>query len=147
MSGPKGTLGYRSRTEAAIAMQAQGHSNRQIAEVLGVSVSTAAALLASGHRAKRRGGTGVPAPGGSGRGKYGLPTAHLETAIMDLHDAGHSRADIAAQLGIERHTVEKIVSYMGEGATDVALGRYATAKASAALLAAILRHHPDRCSA
>jgi len=136
-------LGHTTRTAAAMALQAEGRSNRQIAETLNIPVKSASALLASGHRAKKRGGTGQP----SQRGKYGITTAQLETSIMDLYDAGHSRADIAQRLGIERQTVEKVVSYMSEGATDLATGRYATAKASAALLDAIRRHHPDRCAA
>lgn len=136
-------LGYPTRTAAAIALQQQGYSNRQIAEALNVSVSTASALLASGHRAKKRGGTGVP----SERGKYGMPTAQLETSIMDLYDAGRSKAAIAEALNIRRETVEKVIGYMSEGSTDLAFGKSAAARASAALLNAIRQHHPERCGA
>lgn len=135
-------LGYPTRTAAAIALQQQGYTNRQIAETLNVSVSTASALLASGHRAKKRGGTGTA----SERGKYGFGTAQLETMIMDLYDAGRSKAEIAEALNIRRETVEKITQNMSEGATDLALGRSATARGSAALIAAIRLHHPERCS-
>lgn len=136
-------LGHPTRTAAAIALQQQGHSNRQIAEALGVSVSTASALLVSGHRAKKRGGTGVP----SERGKYGMPTAQLEARIMDLYDAGRRQGEIAEALNIRPETVGKVVAYMSEGATDLAFGRGAAARASAALLAALKIHHPERCGA
>ena len=136
-------LGHPTRTAAAIALQQQGATNRQIAETLGVSVSTASALLASGHRAKKRGGSGSP----SERGKYGIGTAALETAIMDLWDEGKSYSDIADILNIRRETAQKIVAYMREGATDLAMGREMAARCSDALLAALIRHHPERCSA
>lgn len=142
-----GVLGYPTRTAAAMAMQAEGRSNRQIAETLNVSVSTASALLASGHRAKKRGGTGHAGSSGNGRGKYGMPTAQLETTVMDLFDKGLNRADIAARLGIERQTVEKVIGYMSEGATDLAFGPYSTKRATDALIEAIRRHHPERCQA
>jgi len=131
-----------TRTEVALAMQDAGASNREIGEKLGVSVSTASALLASGHRAKSRGGTGVP----SQRGKYGIPTAALETAIMDLWDEGKSYDQIAEALNIRRETAQKIVAYMREGATDWSMGGAAAARGSEALLAALLRHHPERCT-
>lgn len=132
-----------TRTEAAIALQAAGSNNREIAEKLGVSVSTASALLASGHRAKSRGGSGSP----SERGKYGVSTAALETAIMDLWDMGRSHAEIADALNIRRETSVKIVAYMREGATDLATGRAVAARSSDALLSALRRHHPERCGA
>lgn len=132
-----------TRTEAAIALQAEGSSNREIAEKLSVSVSTASALLASGHRAKSRGGTGSP----TGRGKYGMTSAALETAIMDLWDAGKSYGEIAEQLNIRRETAEKIVAYMREGITDLSMGRAALTRCSDALVSALRRHHPERCGA
>ncbi|WIA56580.1 hypothetical protein N6H05_01780 [Sphingobium sp. WTD-1] len=132
-----------TRTARALALQARGASNRQIADALGVTVSTASALLASGHRAKSRGGTGTPCE----RGKYGIGTAALETAIMDLWDEGKSYGQIAELLNIRRETAEKIVAYMREGATDLASGEAATARSSAALLDALRRAHPERCSA
>lgn len=140
-------LGHPTRTAAALALQAQGASNRQIAETLGVSVSTASALLASGHRAKRRGGTGAPASAGCGRGKYGIPTAQLETAIMDLYDEGLSREAIADRLNLSRQTVESITRYMSEGSADLAFGRGPAMRGSTALIEAIKRVYPDRCSA
>ena len=136
-------LGYPTRTAAAIALQSQGYNNRQIAEALGVSVSTACALLASGHRAKKRGGNGAP----SERGKYGMPTAQLEARIMDLYDAGKRHGEIAQTLNIRVETVGKVVAYMSEGATDLAFGPGAASRGSAALLAALQHHHPDRCHA
>ena len=134
-------LGYPTRTAAAIALQGQGYSNRKIAEALNISVSTVSALLASGHRAKKRGGTGAPTE----RGKYGMGTAQLEARIMDLYDAGTRQGEIARTLNIRPETVGKVVAYMSEGATDLAFGRGAAARASASLLAAIQRHHPERC--
>lgn len=136
-----------SRTDAAIAMQAQGRTNREIAQALGVSVSTAAALLASGHRAKKRGGAGHPASAGLARGRYGMGTTQLETAIMDLWEAKQSKQAIAEALDVRVETVEKIVSYMREGQTDLAFGAKAAALSSSALLAALRRHHPERCGA
>lgn len=133
-------LGHPTRTAAAIALQEQGYSNRQIAEALNVSVSTACALLVSGHRAKKRGGTGTP----SQRGKYGMPTAQLEARIMDLYDAGRRKGEIAQALNVRPETVDKVIAYMSEGATDLAFGRGAAARASAALLAALRLHHPER---
>ncbi|NML88379.1 response regulator transcription factor [Sphingobium sp. TB-6] len=134
-------LGYPTRTAAAIALQGQGYGNRQIAEALNISVSTVSALLASGYRAKKRGGTGAP----SERGKYGMGTAQLEARIMDLYDAGSRQGEIAKALNIRPETVGKVVGYMSEGATDLAFGRCAAVRASASLLAAIQRHHPERC--
>lgn len=137
-------LGYPTRTAAALALQAEGRSNREIAQVLGVSVSTVSALLASGHRAKHRGGTGQPASAGSSRRKYGIPTSQLETSIMDLYDAGVARTGIADRLNLSRETVDKVIGYMSEGATELAFGRGAAARGSQALIAAIARCHPER---
>ncbi len=136
-----------TRTQTALDMQAQGASNREIAQALNVSVSTAAALLASGHRAKKRGGTGAPVNAGSGRGKYEISTNQLETAVMDLWDAGQSKEAIADALDIRVESVGKILGYMREGNTERAFGPEAAARCSADLLAAIRRAHPDRCSA
>lgn len=137
----KPVLGYASRTDAAIALQAAGKSNRDIAVMLGVPVSTASALIASGHRAKARSGTDARAP----RGKYGMPTPQLEAAIMDLYEAGATRDAIADRIGIRRETVGKIIGYMRIGAADIAVGAKAAAFGSAALLTALRRHHPERC--
>ena len=66
MTIAKPALGYPSRTAAAVAMRADGQDLRQIANALGVTTSTASALLASSDRkppSKRtpRGGAGAVA--------------------------------------------------------------------------------------
>lgn len=132
-----------TRTERALSMQAEGRSSREIAQALGVSVSCASALLSSGHRAKKRGGNGTP----TGRGRYGISTSELETTIMDLYEADVSRSAIAEQLGIRRETVDKIIGYMQVGHSELVNGPSAIARASAMLLDAIRRHHPERCGA
>jgi len=136
-----------TRTQTALDMQAQGASNREIAQKLNVSVSTAAALLASGHRAKKRGGTGAPVNAGSGRGKYEISTYQLETAVMDLWEDGQSKEAIAEALDVRVESVGKILGYMREGNSERAFGAAAAARSSADLLAAIRRAHPDRCGA
>jgi hypothetical protein len=53
MSGPVPTLGYPSKSQAAIALCAQGLSHRQIAEKIGVDPTAVGALLDSGLRRRR----------------------------------------------------------------------------------------------
>ncbi|BAV64789.1 hypothetical protein [Sphingobium cloacae] len=139
----KETLGYPTRTEAVIALAAQGLTNREIGEKIGIAASTVAALAASAQRAKtiRRAPATTPK-----RGRYGMPTAQLETKIMDLYEAGLTRDQIAARLNIRRESADKIIGYMRIGRSDQATGAKAIAHASAMLLAAIRRHHPERCA-
>jgi DNA-binding NarL/FixJ family response regulator len=144
----KETLGYPTRTEAVIALAAQGLDNRAIGARIGISPSTVAALAASAARAKGRTG---PRDGSARtmpqRGKYGMPTAQLETMVMDLYEEGLNRDQIAQQLSIRRETADKVIGYMQIGRSDHANGEKAVAHASAMLLAAIRRHHPERCGA
>ena len=51
MGAPKRTLGFASRTEAVLALRAEGHSTRQIADRIGIE-------------GKRRGWTRCPRCGG-----------------------------------------------------------------------------------
>lgn len=136
-----------TRTETALSMQARGASNREIAQKLNVTVSTAAALLASGHRAKKRGGTGAPANAGSGRGRFNMGTTQLENAIMDLWDERASKEAIAEALDVRVETVENILSYMRITKSDLAFSDKAVGESTDALLDALRRHHPDRCTA
>lgn len=140
----KETLGYPTRTEAVIALAAQGLDNRAIGARIGISPSTVAALAASAARAKGRTGLSRTMPQ---RGKYGMPTAQLETMVMDLYEEGLNRDQIAQQLSIRRETADKVIGYMQIGRSDHANGEKAVAHASAMLLAAIRRHHPERCGA
>ncbi len=50
MGAPKPTLGYPSRTEACLALLAQGQTKRQIADRIGISATTVDALLQSASR-------------------------------------------------------------------------------------------------
>lgn len=140
----KETLGYPTRTEAVLALAAQGLDNRAIGAKVGISPSTVAALAASAQRAKSRRTEPCATPK---RGRYGMPTAQLETAVMDLYEAGLNRDQIADQLNIRRETADKVIGYMQIGRSDHAQGSKAIAHASAMLLAAIRRHHPERCAA
>lgn len=54
MGAPKQTLGYPSRTEAVLALRANGLSTRQIAERIGIQDQTVTALEHSSGRAKKR---------------------------------------------------------------------------------------------
>ncbi len=133
----KETLGYPSRTAAVLALAAEGLDNREIGQRIGITPSTVAALAASSAR-------------WNGRkvrkdAKYGLSTAQLETAIMDLFDQGLTRDDIAKRLNLRPESAEKIIGYMRIGASDRRSGPEAAALGSASLIAAIRRHHPERC--
>lgn len=75
------------------------------------------------------------------------PYTILENAIMDRYEAGLPRDQIAAELNCTPVTVDKIIGYMQIGESDLAIGPGRTAKASAALAAAIAFHHPDRINA
>ncbi len=140
----KATLGYPTRTEAVIALAAQGLDNREIGARIGLSPSRVAAGAASAARAKGRFGSACTTPK---RGKYGMPTAQLETMVMDLHEEGLNRDQIAERLNIRRETADKIIGYMQIGRSDHANGPAAIAHGSAMLLAAIRRFHPERCDA
>ena len=52
MGKAKPCLGYPSRTAAALALQAEGKNYREIANIIGISLSAASALL-SGAKNKR----------------------------------------------------------------------------------------------
>lgn len=52
MGGPKPTLGYPSRTAAAIALRAAGLSTKEIASRIGVAPATVVSLEISGRRAR-----------------------------------------------------------------------------------------------
>lgn len=141
MSG-KETLGYPTRTDAVIALAAQGLDNRAIGAAIGISPSTVAALTASAARAKGRVRQACTTPK---RGKYGMPMAQLETAVMDLYEDGLTRDQIAERLNIRRESADKIIRYMQIGQSDHVNGPKASAHGSAMLLAALRRHHPERC--
>jgi hypothetical protein len=53
MSGPVPTLGYKSKSQAAVALNDRGISHREIAQRVGVAVAAVGALINSGKRAKR----------------------------------------------------------------------------------------------
>lgn len=54
MGAPKATLEFSSRTEAVLALRAEGKTSRQIADRIGISESTVTALEHSAGRAKKR---------------------------------------------------------------------------------------------
>jgi hypothetical protein len=53
MSGPVPTIGYRSKSQAAVALAAIGLPHREIAAKLGVATTTVGALINSGRRARK----------------------------------------------------------------------------------------------
>lgn len=53
MSGPVPTLGYRSKSQAAVALAAIGLPHREIASKLGVPTAIVGALIDSGRRARK----------------------------------------------------------------------------------------------
>lgn len=135
MSSPKPTLGYASRTEAAIALQAEGLSPRQIAEKIGVTTGNVHDLIRSGLL--KLGRLDVPSRGPRGS------TAALEASVMDAWDAGLSIEQIATKLEISRDSASKTLAYMREGISDRAMTPKTLVSSSDALVAAILRAHPD----
>lgn len=139
----KETLGYPTRTAAVLALVEQGFDNRAIAQKVGISTSTVSAILVSAARSKARGGCSA-APQ---RGRYGMPFGQLETLVMDLYEGGHTRDQIAERLNIRRETADKIIRYMRIGQTDLAFGYDAAVRSSRLLVAALRRHHPERCGA
>jgi hypothetical protein len=54
MGAPIPVLGYRSRTDAVMALRAQGKSYAEIAEMIGVDRRRVAQLVHMGKRAKRK---------------------------------------------------------------------------------------------
>ena len=72
-------------------------------------------------------------------------THSTESLFMDLFDAGNSPRDIAAITGEPFSKVDRVLGYMREGASDDL--KKPARLGSAALLAAIARHHPERIRA
>ena len=138
MAGPKSCLGYRSRSEACFELRQQRLSYEEIGTRVGVSPGTVRALIASYCR---RPGLQQLAPA-----RISGSTAALEAAAMDLWDDGLSFDQIAARLEVPRQRVASILAYMREGDNDRAFGPKAIASQTAALLAAIRKHHPERCA-
>lgn len=135
----KPTMGYPTRTAAIRAMLAEGHTVREVADILGISSGTVSGLRISGERKKK-----ASAPAFEGR-----PPALVDQAedrIMDLWDAGLSAHRIAADLGVPLRYVQRVLQYMRDTSTDMACSPKAIKIASASLLAAIRRHHPERCA-
>lgn len=54
MGAAKPTLGFRSRTDAVLALRSDGCTTRQIADRIGIAEATVTALEHSAGRAKRR---------------------------------------------------------------------------------------------
>lgn len=95
MSAPIPTLGYRSRTDAALAFVAQGMPRAQIAAQMGIARWEVDALL---HQAKRR---KYPAPVPDRRG--GRRHTHLPMGTLDglrphASKRGVSPAELARRL-------------------------------------------------
>ena len=70
----------------------------------------------------------------------------LDDAVMELFDQGEARGEIARRLNVTTRTVQQAIQRMTPSAHD----RRASgliASGSAALLAAIARHHPERIAA
>ncbi|MEV4934389.1 hypothetical protein [Sphingobium sp. LSP13-1-1.1] len=70
----------------------------------------------------------------------------LEQRLMDLWDSGHSRERIIEITGEKPSTVDRVLGYMRDTEPEI-LARRSIPKGSAALLAAIARHHPERIRA
>lgn len=136
MSSPKPTLGYPTRTAAVLALIEKGLDNRAVAQKVGISTSTVSALIAKSR----------PAPSSAPRRERPkVPYRQLEMLVMDLYEEGLNRAEIAERLSISRETADKIIGYMRIGQSDLAFGHDAAARSSRLLVAALKRHHPERC--
>ena len=138
MGAPKPCRGYPTRTAACVALAAEGLNTSQIGARLGISASTAGALLASNKRREHGDNRKLP-PRQPNR------TAALEQSALDLWEEGLSFEQIAKRLGERRERIASILAYMREGDNDRAFGPKAIASQTAALLAAIRKHHPERC--
>ncbi|MBO9380295.1 hypothetical protein GG804_26370 [Sphingomonas histidinilytica] len=88
MSSPKPCLGYPSRTDAIMAFRAQGRSTRDIADAIGITKSTVAALEASKRRDRSQ-------PAGPRGGRRILSDAQIEK-MAELRERGWSFHRIAA---------------------------------------------------
>jgi DNA-binding NarL/FixJ family response regulator len=137
MGAPKPCLGYPSRSAAIAALREQGLSDQEIADRIGIKLCNVRDLM-RGNTALVRGPrhpTGTP--------RY----REFEDRIMEMWDAGTPIPQIAAALDRPVGTIDSIVRYMAEGAADLAMSKRVVGRSSDALLAALRRHHPDRCGA
>ena len=70
----------------------------------------------------------------------------LDDTVMELFDQGAGRVEIARQLGITTRSVQQAIQRMTPSAHDRRASIRA-AQGSAALVAAIMHHHPERIAA
>lgn len=73
-----------------------------------------------------------------------MSNAKLENAIMDRYDARETAETIATALGIRERTARSVIEYMRPSRSDRATARGPVTHASNQLLAAIVRHHPEK---
>ena len=106
MSSAKATLGYPSRTDAVLALRAEGHSQHEIAKRIGIPTSTVSALECS---ARRRGGvsTGVRNHGEVCRTVH-IPIGVLQQIAPDAARRGLSRETLAALI-VEKVAEDRLV--------------------------------------
>lgn len=76
----------------------------------------------------------------------GSRNSALEQRLMDLWDNGHSRERIIEVTGEKPSTVDRVLGYMRDTEPEIR-ARRSIPDASAALAAAIARHHPERIRA
>lgn len=97
MSGAIPTAGHRSRTDAVLALRAEGLSNRIIGECLGISCSAVSGLLSSAARTR---------PGLAGLNRNPRKVSDEDSQrIGELRERGWSYARIAGKFGISTGAV------------------------------------------
>lgn len=76
---------------------------------------------------------------------YGHGPTRREQRVLDLWEQNKKSAEIAEITGLDLRYVQQVISNLGAPIPDA---WHASARfGSQALIAAIRRHHPDRCGA
>lgn len=76
---------------------------------------------------------------------YGHGPTVREQQVLDLYEADVAPADIAAKLGMQVGYVQQVVARLHRPTLED--WQSPAAEASDRLLAALRRHHPERCGA
>ena len=69
-----------------------------------------------------------------------------ERKVLDLYDEGLSRDEIIARSGLAKATVDSVIARLGRAGEPSRFDK-AIPLANAAFVAALRKHHPDRCAA
>jgi Bacterial regulatory proteins, luxR family len=108
MGAPKPTLGFSSRTEAVLALRADGCTTRQIADRVGITENTVTALEHSSGRAKQR-----PSRPAKANGRAILfPRAILDrlgphAAVRGIHP--NSLARMIVEIAVDEGLIDSIL--------------------------------------